>query len=180
MAAAVRLRSDHDGALLRRLARASKDAGQTQRLLALAAVYDGESRSVAAEIGGVTLQSIRDWVIRFNAEGPDGLIDRKAPGPATRLNDDQRRALKDRVEQGPIPAAHGVVRWRLCDLAQWLFEEFGVSLDQTTVSRELKAMGYAKLSARPRHHAQNAHAMADFNKTSRLRSTGSERKWAKA
>jgi len=162
MAAAVRLRSDHDGALLRRLARASKDAGQTRRLLALAAVYDGESRSAAARIGGVTLQSIRDWVIRFNAEGPDGLIDRKAPGPATRLNDDHRRALKDRVEQGPIPAAHGIVRWRLCDLAQWLFEEFGVSLDQTTVSRELKAMGYAKLSARPRHHAQNAHAMEDF------------------
>jgi len=109
MAAAVRLRSDHDEALLRRLEWASKDAGQNRRLLALAAVYDGESRSAAARKGGVSLQSIRDWVVRFNAEGPDGLIDRKAPGPATRLNDDQRRALKDRVEQGPIPAAQASI-----------------------------------------------------------------------
>lgn len=166
MGAAVRLRDDFDGKALRRLARSSKDADQTRRLLALAAVYDGESRSAAAQIGGVTLQSIRDWVLRFNETGPDGLIDRKAPGPAAKLDDEQRRALKEIVEQGPIPAAHGVVRWRLVDLAQWLFEEFGVSLDETTVGRELKAMGFAKLSARPRHYAQNEAAVAAFKKTS--------------
>lgn len=166
MGAAVRLRDDFDGEALRRLARGSRDANQTRRLLALAAVYDGESRSAAARIGGVTLQSIRDWVLRFNDSGPDGLIDGKAPGPATKLDDHQRRALREMVELGPIPAAHGVVRWRLVDLAQWLFDEFGVSLDETTVGRELKAMGFAKLSARPRHYAQNGAAVAAFKKTS--------------
>lgn len=165
MGAAVRLRDDFDGKTLRRLARGSKDADQTRRLLALAAVYDGESRSTAAQIGGVTLQSIRDWAIRFNEAGPDGLIDRKAPGPATKLNDAQRLALKEIVEQGPIPAAHGVVRWRLCDLAQWINDEFGITMDETTIGRELKAMGFAKLSARPRHYAQNEAAVAAFKKT---------------
>ena len=180
MGAAVGLRDDFDGKALRRLARGSKDADQTRRLLALAAVYDGESRSAAAEIGGVTLQSIRDWVLRFNDRGPDGLIDGKAPGPATKLNDEQRRALKEIVEAGPVPAAHGVVRWRLVDLAQWLFEEFGVSLDETTVGRELKAMGFAKLSARPRHYAQNEAAVAAFKKTSPPRWRISARKSATA
>jgi len=175
MASAVGLRADFDGPALRRLARGTKDAPQARRLLALAEIYDGGSRTDAARIGGVTLQSIRDWVLRFNAQGPEGLIDLKAPGPQTKLNDAQRAALRGIVEQGPIPAAHGVVRWRLIDLVQWLHEEFGISLDETTVGRELKAMGYRKLSARPRHHAQNEHAVEAFKKTSPPRWTRSAR-----
>lgn len=81
MGRAIALRSDFTGAELRRLARRGKDAGQARRLLALAAIYDGGTRSEAARLGNVTLQIVRDWVLRFNAEGPDGLIDRKAPGP---------------------------------------------------------------------------------------------------
>ena len=80
------------------------------------------------------------------------------------LNDAQRRALVEIVESGRIPAIHGVVRWRLIDLAWWLYEEFAVSLDETTVGRELKKLGYVKLTARPRHHAQNEYAMEDFKK----------------
>lgn len=164
MGAAIGLREDFDGATLRRLARSTKSANQARRLLALAQIYDGGSRGEAAKIGGVTLQIVRDWVIRFNARGADGLLDGKAPGPRSRLNDAQRQALVDVVESGPIPAIHGVVRWRLIDLVQWLHDEFAVSLDETTVGRELKKLGYVKLTARPRHHAQNEHAMEAFKK----------------
>jgi hypothetical protein len=66
------------------------------------------------------LQVIRDWVLRFNADGPNGLIDRKASGPSPKLNNEQRRALARVVENGPIAAIHGIVRWRLKDLAQWI------------------------------------------------------------
>jgi len=152
------------GAPLRRLSRTAKSANQARRLLALAEIYDGGSRSAAARIGGVGLQIVRDWVIRFNARGPDGLLDGKAPGPRSRLNDTQRKALVDVVESGPVPAIHGVVRWRLIDLARWLYDEFAVSLDETTISRELKKLGYVKLTARPCHHAQNEHAMEAFKK----------------
>lgn len=164
MGSAIGLREDFDGTALRRLARASMNANQTRRLLALAEIYDGGSRTAAARIGGVGLQIVRDWVIRFNARGPDGLVDGKAPGPRARLNDGQRRALVEAVERGPIPAIHGVVRWRLTDLVQWLHDEFAVSLDETTVGRELKKLGYVKLTARPRHHAQNELAMDSFKK----------------
>lgn len=158
------LREDFDGTALRRLARASKSANQARRLLALAEIYDGGSRSAAARIGGVGLQIVRDWVVRFNARGPDDLLDGRAPGKPSRLNDAQREALVEAVERDPIPAVHGVVRWRLIDLVQWLQEEFAVSLDETTVGRELKKLGYIKLTARPRHHAQNEYALEAFKK----------------
>jgi transposase len=136
------------------VARASKDAKQVRRLLALAAIYDGASRTQAAAIGGVTLQIVRDWVLRFNAHGPAGLIDRKAPGQPSRLNDRHRAALAAMIASGPIPAVHGVVRWRIVDLCQWVWDELAISVSEQTLGRELRAMGYRKLSARPRHHAQ--------------------------
>jgi transposase len=170
MAAAIGVRSDYSPADLRRLVRRCADADQVRRVLALALILDGGSRSDAAKMAGVTLQIVRDWVLRFNAGGPDGLATRKAPGPASILNDEQRARLAEQVEVGPIPAAHGVVRWRLVDLVQWLYEEFAISLDETTVGRELKAMGFRKLSARPRHHAQNEFAVEAFKKTSPPRS----------
>ena len=97
---------------------------QARRLLALAAIYDGATRTEAAKIGGVGLQIIWDWVLRFNARGSDGLLDGKSPGQPSRLNDAQRQAIGLMIENGPISAVHGVVRWRLVDLAQWIFEEF--------------------------------------------------------
>jgi transposase len=166
MAAPIPLRGDFDASQLRVLARKSKDGPQARRLLALAAIYEGATRSEAAKIGGVGLQIIRDWVLRFNARGPDGLLDGKAPGQPSKLNDAQRQAVARMIESGPIPAVHGVVRWRLIDLAQWIFEEFRITIAKQTLSRELRAMGYRKLSARPRHHAQAAGAIENFKKAS--------------
>ena len=162
----ISLRSDYDGARVRIAARASKNASQVRRLLALAAIYDGASRAEAAAIGGVTRQIIRDWVMRFNADGPNGLIDRKAPGQPSRLNETHRRALAAVIESGPTPAVHGVVRWRIVDLCQWLWDEFRVSVSKQTLGRELRAMRYRKLSARPRHYAQAVGAIEAFKKNS--------------
>ncbi len=141
MGAAIPLRIDYDATMLRRLAKASSDGNQTRRFLALAEIYDSGSRGDAARIGGVGLQVVllsrqarracgrsasgpRQRVLRFNTHGPDGLIDRRAPGQRPKLDDAQHAALARIVEDGPVPAVHGVVRWRLKDLALWIFEEF--------------------------------------------------------
>lgn len=166
MGRAISLRGDFDGPILRRLAKASKDAAQSRRLLALSVIFDGGSRADAAQIGDVGLQVVRDWVLRFNAKGPDGLIDGKATGQPSKLSDEQRQALSRIVEKGPIPAIHSVVRWRRKDLALWIFEEFRIALDETTVGRELRRLGFRKISARPRHAGQNEFAIEDFKKTS--------------
>ena len=175
MSIAIALRPDFDAAALRRVAKATRDAAQGRRLLALAEIYDGGTRTDAARIGGVGLQTVRDWVLAFNQGCPEGLIDGKAPGHPSKLNDDQRRALARVVESGPIPAIHGVVRWRLKDLAWWVYQEFCISLDETTVGRELRRLGFRKLSARPRHHAQSEAALEDFKKLSRPDWTRSRR-----
>jgi transposase len=160
----IPLRPEYDAAKVRAEARRSKDGSQARRLLAIAAIYDGASRTEAATIGGVTLQIVRDWVLKFNEHGPAGLIDRKPPGQPSRLNDAHRAALAEAIEQGPIPAVHGVVRWRLVDLCQWMWDEFNVVIAKQTMSRELRRMGYRKLSARPRHHAQREGAIEHFKK----------------
>jgi hypothetical protein len=103
----IPLRPDHDAARIRLAARDSKDANEVRRLLALASIYDGATRAAAAEIGGVTRQIVRDWVLRFNASGPQGLVDRKAPGQPSLLKDTHRAALTAVIDSGPIPAIHG-------------------------------------------------------------------------
>ena len=163
---AIPLRADYSAEQLRSAAKASKDAAQARRLLALAAIYDGVSRTEAARVGAVTVQIVRDWVVKFNAQGPAGLIDRKPPGQPSRLSDANRAALATVVESGPTPAIHGVVRWRVIDLCQWLRDEHQVVVAKQTLSRELRRMGYRKLSARPRHHAQKEGAIDVFKKVS--------------
>src|SRR5262249_8501793 len=98
--------------------------------------------------------------------GPDGLLDGQSTGQPAQPNGTQGQAIAGMIESGPIPAVHGVVRWRLIDLTQWIFEEFRITIAKQTLSRELRAMGYRKLSARPRHHAQAEGAIEDFKKTS--------------
>ena len=140
---------------------------QARRLLALASIYNGSSRADAARIGAVTVQIVRDWVVKFNAHGPAGLIDRKPPGQPSHLSDADRAAVAAAVESGPMPAIHGVVRWRVIDLCQWLWDERQVVIAKQTLSRELRRMGYRKLSARPRHHAQKKGAVDAFKEVSR-------------
>lgn len=121
----------------------------------------------AARIGGVGLQIVRDWVLRFNAEGPSGLVDRKAPGKVPTLTAEQRAGLARGVEAGPEPWRDGVVRWRRIDLAQWLWEELRVSVSEATVGRDLRALGFRKLSARPRRYARDPEAADASKKVSR-------------
>jgi hypothetical protein len=59
MSVCIALRDDYDAVELRRLAKVSRDPRQVRRLLALAAVYDGMSRTEAAKVGGMDRQTLR-------------------------------------------------------------------------------------------------------------------------
>jgi transposase len=166
MGQAIAVRGDYTAGEVRRLARRAKDAAQARRLLAIAAVLDGASREEAAKVGGMDRQTLRDWVIRFNQQGPDGLINIPSPGVPPKLNDEHRAFLTRVVEEGPISAVHGVVRWRACDLIMRLHEEFGISVSDDTVYRALKALGFSHVSARPKAYKQDPDAMEAFKKTS--------------
>jgi putative transposase len=163
---AVPVREDYTAGGVRQLAKRSKDAAQARRLLAIAAVLDGVSREEAAKIGGMDRQTLRDWVIRFNKQGPNGLVNVPAPGAPGKLNDEHKAFLARIVEEGPIPAVHGVVRWRACDLIMRLYDEFGLSVSDDTIYRALKDLGFSHVSARPKAYKQDAEAIDTFKKTS--------------
>jgi len=165
MGRAIEVRTDYTSGELRRLAQRTKNAAQARRLLAIAAVLDGTSREDAAKIGGMDRQTLRDWVIRFNERGPDGLINVPSPGVPPKLDEEHKAFLARTVEEGPIPAVHGVVRWRACDLIMRLHEEFGLSVSDDTIYRALKDLGFSHLSARPKAYKQDAEAMDAFKKT---------------
>jgi len=170
MPAALPLRSDFESQTLRRLARRCEDSNQSRRLLSLGAVYDGMSRTEAARIGGMDRQTLRHWVLRFNADGPDGLLDRWSPGPARRLSDEQLRELATIVETGPDVHTDGVVRWRRVDLQAVIKERFGVDYGERWVSQILHNLGFSHMSARPQHPKQDARVIEAFKKTSPTRS----------
>ena len=165
MAAAVKLRTDHSASDLRQLAAASMHANQSRRLLSLAAVVDGMDREQAARIGGMDRQTLRDWVHRFNEQGPDGLCDIRSKGHPPRLTAAQLTELAAIVESGPDRAVHGVVRWRRVDLRHVVLERFGVDYHERTVGKILKALGFSRISARPRHPGQDPNVMEEFKKT---------------
>jgi transposase len=168
MSAAISLRDDFESDDLRGLAAKVKDADQARRLLALAGVYDGMDREEAARIGGMDRQTLRDWVHRFNAQGPDGLINVKPTGRPSKLSAEQKEGLRQLVEAGPDPEKDGVARWRCVDLKRVLGERFAVDLSEVSLGRVLKQLGYSHISARPRHPAQDAQAIAAFKKNSPL------------
>ncbi len=159
--AAIGIRGDFDAAR-RAIAKQAKDGPQARKLLVSASIYEGATRTEAAKIGGVTQQIVRDWVLKFNTYGPEQLLNRKAASQPPRLKDEHRTALTRMIESRPISAIHGIVHWRLIDLCEWVIEESRIHVAPQTMSRELRAMGYRKLSARPRHHAQAEGAIEDF------------------
>lgn len=163
---AIPLRVDWDAEQVRDAARRAEDAGQARRLLAIAAVYDGMSRASAATLGGMDRQTLRDWVHRFNAAGPSGLVDRKAPGAAPRLTSEQAAELAALVEAGPNSETDGVVRWRCIDLKALIRRRFGIDYHERTIGKLLRRLGFAHISQRPRHHGQTPGDIAAFKKTS--------------
>ena len=166
MCAAIPLRSDFDAVSLRRLAKLCTDNRQIRRLLALAAVYDGMSRAAAARVGGMDRQTLRDWVHRFNADGPDGLTNRLGAGRPRLLSDEQMQELGEIVETGPDLSGDGVVRWRRIDLVQVIEERFGVECSERVVSDYLAELGFSHISGRPKHPKQDERVIEAFKKTS--------------
>ncbi len=156
MGSAVKLREDYSAVELRRLARVAKDVRQSSRLLSIAAVLEGMSRGDAARIGGMDRQTLRDWVHRFNAAGPDGLLDQWSSGPPSRLSPEQKVELAAMMEKGPDRAVDGVVRWRRIDLKRVIRERFGVDYDTRYIGKLLHKLGFSHISARPQHPAHMA------------------------
>jgi transposase len=159
-------RTDFSAADLRAAACRTQDSDQARRLLALALVMEGSTRTAAARSAGMDRQTLRDWVIRYNAEGVEGLRDRPRPGRPGQLSEEQLAELARLVEAGPDIDVHGVVRWRCVDLQAQIKQRFEVEMSERHVGRLLKRLKFTRLSVRPRHIEADEAAQEAFKKTS--------------
>lgn len=158
-------RSDFSAADLRAAACRTDDSDQARRLLALALVLEGSTRTAAARSAGMDRQTLRDWVIRYNAEGVEGLRDRPRSGRPGQLSAEQLAELARLVEAGPDIDVHGVVRWRCVDLQAQIKQRFEVEISERHVGRLLKCLKFTRLSVRPRHPQTDEAAQEAFKKT---------------
>lgn len=157
---------DYSAADLRRLMTKEKDGQVVRRLLALALILEGQSRTEAARQSGMERQTLRDWVHRYNGEGVAGLSSRVGPGPTPRLNETQMAALKELVVNGPDPAVDKVIRWRCVDLRDKIEQRFSVKVHKRTVAKWLRQLALTRLQPRPFHPKKDAAAQEAFKKTS--------------
>ncbi len=166
-AAVAIIRTELGAAGLRPAAGRARDAAAARRMLALALVLEGRSRTQAARSAGMDRRTLRDWVRRHNAEGLPGLRDRVgATGPARRLSAAPEAEVAEWVRRGPDPATDGVVRKRRADQARAIAARFGVALAERSVGGVLRRLGYRRRCVRPRHPGHDAAAPAAFGGTS--------------
>jgi transposase len=169
-------RRDYTAAQLREAAKRTDDADAARRMLALALVLEGKSRTEAATSCGMDRQILCDWVHRYNAEGLDGLHNRTAPGAKSRLSPQQEQEVAELVRNGPDLAEHGVVRWRRIDLAHVIEQCYGVKLAERSVGDLLHRLGFRRISVRPRCPEQDAAIQKTHKKTLPIWSLPSSRR----
>jgi transposase len=160
-------RDDYTAAELREAATRSNDADATRRVLALALVLEGYKRCEAGKLCGMDRQTLRDGVLRYNAEGIAGLCNRIAAGPKPRLTPEQDAAVAELVRKGSDLAVDGVVRWRRVDLARVIKARFNVTLAERSIGAMLRRLGFRRLSVWPRHPRQDPAAQETHKKLCR-------------
>ena len=134
------IRTDISLETLRRRARLERDGRVAARLLAIANALDGMSRAEAARAAGMDRQTLRDWVIRFNAAGIGGLCDRKRSGPKPFLDEGQQAVLRTMVLRGPDPDRDGVSAWRLVDICRLCDDRYDVTYSVSGMFDLLKGL----------------------------------------
>jgi len=162
MKAGLAVRRDISATILRKKARGEKNGRVSSRLFGIANILDGMSREQAAQHAGMTRQTLRDWVLRYNEQGIEGLKDRFV-GPECKLTPEQEKEIETLVLRGPEGT---LVRWRRVDLQKEIEKRYAVTYHERTISKLLERLGFSYVSVRPRHPKADVAAQEDFKKTS--------------
>ena len=149
---------------LRRLAKKEPRRRTAQRMLAIANALDGMSRAEAARAAGIERQSLRDAVVRFNAEGLAGLIDRPYGRRPERLTGAEQAVLVNHILRGPDPDKGEPCAWTLPDLCGFIEVRFDKRMCPQSMSRVVRRLGLSKQKARPVHPKRDAKAAEAFAK----------------
>jgi transposase len=162
---ALTIRKDRTPVMLRKLAKAEEDARVARRLLAIANALDGMDRKAAAEAAGMDRQTLRDWVMRYNEHGLDGLLDRWGDGRPPRLGADELAELYAIVMTGPDPETDGICAFTREDLVRICEQRFGKTMHRATMGRVLRSIGLSRQKARASHPRKDPASQEAFKKS---------------
>jgi transposase len=160
------IRSDLSAADLRDLARKESDARVSRRLLALAMALDGISRGEAARQAGMDRQALRDWVVRYNAGGVNGLRDRGRSGRPALLAPELEEELRHLIEAGADFERDGVIEYRVKHIRALALRHFGADYSRSGMQGRLHRMKLSYLKPRPIHPKTDPVTQEAFKKTS--------------
>ena len=158
--------TEQSASTLRVLAGQTSDGAVVRRILAVALVMEGGSRTEAAELSAMTRQTLRDWVHRYNVAGVAGLRSRVGPGRPPLLSSARKAELRALVMDGPDPARHNVTRWRCADLCAEIAKLWSVRVCEQTMGKWLRQLKMTRLQPRPYHPKKDPEAEVAFKKTS--------------
>ena len=173
MGTALKIREDLTSKELRAHARQERNGRASARLYALANALEGMKRAEAARLAGMECQALRDAVVRYNAEGLDGLYDRPKGHRRRFLDDKEEVELAAVILDGPDPQEDGVSAWTRADLCRWLEKRFAKTCHPSSLSRILRRMGFSRQKARSTHPKKDLEAQAEFQKKAPGRFGGS-------
>jgi transposase len=165
---ALEIRKDRTSTVLRRAAKEAGDARVARRILAIANALDGMNRDTAARSAGMDRQTLRDWVLRYNAHGIDGLDDRWNGGRPSTFSAKEQAELVEIVLAGPDPEVSGRSAYTLEDLAGVCETRFGKRMHPWSLGRLLKRLGLSRQKSRPSHPMKDPAAAAAFKKSPAL------------
>lgn len=163
--ATLKIRRDRTATVLRKLAKSETDVRIARRLLAIANALCGMSRAEAARSAGMDRQTLRDWVIRYNAHGVAGLSDNWQGGRPPILTLDEQAELLAAVMAGPDPERDGFCAYTRDDLVALAEKKFGKTMHPTSMGRLLRKLGLSRQKARPSHPMKDPAAAAAFKKS---------------
>ena len=170
---ALAIRRDRTVVVLRKWARQAGDPRAASRAFAIANALEGMSRAEAARLAGMERQALRDAVLRYNAEGVDGLSDRPRVR-RSRLTEGEQAALRALILRGPDPERDGVSSWTRADIADLIERHFGHRYHVSSLSKILRALGFSRQKTRPSHPNTDPKAQAAWLKKAAAR--GSRRR----
>ena len=163
--ATLAIRRDRTAVVLRKLAKAESNVRVARRMLAIANALCGMSRKAAAEAAGMDRQALRDWVIRYNEHGLDGLCDQWGDGRPPRLEAQEQAELMGIIMTGPDPETDGISAFTLEDLVRICEQRFGKTFHPSSLGRVLRRLGFSRQKARPSHPQKDPAAAAAFKKS---------------
>ena len=161
---ALQIRRDRTSRVLRKQSKCETDTRVARRILAIANALEGMSREAAARAAGMDRQTLRDWVIRYNEHGLDGLVDQPRDGRPPKLDAQEKAALVEIVLAGPDPEVSGISAFTRDDLVAICLERFGKSLHASSMGRIMRNLGLSRQKARPGHPQKDPVAQADLKK----------------